>query len=244
MNKTKVALLAFLVSGLLFTSALVVSTADALQETKTLNPTADADVFSEFPESNRGRQHDLRVEEYSQVSLVFLMFDLGGVPSDASVEWAKLGLLTEDAVVYNALISVYYCSNNDWTEDGITYNNKPSYSETPLDTVNVTTMHTPYEWNVTGTVKSTLLAADKRLSLVLKADTPGSVEFYSRQNPFYPSYYPELSVEYDAPPQTGIYIPKELIIVAVIGAVVIGLEIIYLNRKRRKPQAPSQFSAI
>jgi len=235
MDRNKATLFAFFVSGLLFTSVLVVSTANALQEVKTLSPTADSDVFSEFPDSNRGRQHDLRLEENAQESLIFFMFDLGGIPSAATVEWAKLGLLTEDAVVYSALVGVYYCSNNDWTEDGITYNNKPSFTETQMDSVNVTTAQTPYEWNVTETVKSTLLAADKRLSLVLRADiTPAFIQFYSRQNPFNPSYYPELVVQYDAPPQTGIYIPKELIIIAVVGAAAIGLEIIYLNRKRKK----------
>jgi len=222
---------------LLLTSASVMLQAQALVETKTFNPTEDSYTVSEFPDTNVGRRGELRVEKPDIVngveSLGFLMFDLGQIPSDASVGWAKLRLLTE-AVDIRALVGVYYCPSNDWTEFEITYNNKPSFSEMPIDTANVTTVRTRYEWNVTETVKSTLQAADKRLSLVLKADTPGAVYFYSRQNPFSSNYYPELVVQYDAPPQTGIYIPKELIIVAVIGAVAIGLEVIYLNRKRKK----------
>jgi len=223
------------------------SQAQALVEKKTLNPTADSYVESEFPDTNVGRSGDLLVREPAVVngreSLGFLMFDLGQIPSSASVEWARLRLLTTGAVVYKSLVGVYYCSDNGWTEDGITFNNMPSFSQTTLDTANVTTPQTPYEWNVTETVKTTLQSTDKRLSLVLKADTPGFVEFYSRQNPFNPAYYPELVVQYDAPPQTGIYIPKELIIIVVIGAAAIGLEIIYLHKKRRKQPASLPSSA-
>jgi len=227
---------------LLLTSAFLMLQVQALVEAKTLNPIADSYVISEFPDTNVGRRGGFSVETPAVVngleSLGFLMFDLGQIPSSASVEWAKLRLLTTTAVVYKSLVGIYYCSDNDWTEDGITFNNMPSFSQTTLDTANVTTPQTPYEWNVTETVKSTLQSTDKRLSLVLRADTPGSVEFYSRQNPFNPSYYPELVVQYDAPPQTGIYIPKELIIVAVIGAVAIVLTLVYMLRKGRKQPTP------
>jgi len=226
---------------LLLTSVSIMLQAQALVEKKTLNPTADSYVESEFPSTNLGRRGDLLVRELAAVngweSLGFLMFDLSSIPSDASIQWAKLRLLTY-AVDIRALVGVYLCSDNGWTEDGITFNNMPSFSQTTLDTANVSATSTRYEWNITETVKSTLQSGDKRLSLVLRADTLGSVLFYSRQNPFSPNYYPELVVQYDAPPQTGIYIPKELIIVAVIGAAAIVLTLAYMLRKGRKKPTP------
>jgi len=243
MRTSKNVVWSLLVCYLLLELVFALLPVQALLETKTLNPIADSHVRSGDPDVNWGRRGELLVREPAVVngeeSLGFLMFDLGQIPSSALLEWAKLSLLTTtEEVVHSVLVSVYYCSNNDWTEDGLTFNNKPAFSETRLDTVNVTAMQTRYEWNVTDTVKSTLQSANTRLSLVLKADTPGGVFFYSRQNPFNPAYYPELVVQYDAPPQTGIYIPKELIIIIVGGAAAIVLTLVYTLRKDRKQPTP------
>ena len=189
-----------------------------------------------------GRGRVLLVEEDFQESFSFLMFDLAGIPSGATIEEAKLRLHTTGDTSPKAPVSVYYCPSNDWAEMEITYNNKPSSSATSIDTANVTTPMTWYEWNVTDTAKSAFEAEDKRLSLVLKADTHGLVEFSSRNDPLArppTEWRPQLVVLYEAPPPSGNDpILTTIIIIAVIAAVAVGLGLSYVFLKRRKPPSP------
>jgi len=233
---------ALLVLALPFASVLAVPSVKVLREKKTLNPTADSYVAEEGPNTNWGRAWWLRVEGDGPEILAFLMFDLGENPSGAAIEGAALRLYVP-AVDIKAFVGVYYCSSNDWTEDGITYSNRPTFSSNPVDAANVTTASTWYEWNVTDTVQSAFEATDKRLSLVLKANTYGAVEFDSKDDPYarppYKETRPQLVVVYEAPEPSGSD-PLLPVLVAIIsiGAAVIALELAYIHLKRRR-QKPS-----
>lgn len=234
MRRDKSFVFTLLVLVLLLTSVPAISTVQAPRYMKTLNPTADSHVANEGPDKNWGRSWSLFVRGNGTEILAFLMFDLSQIPSDAGVEWAKLRLYAS-YVNIRALISVYHCPNNDWTEEGITYNNKPTFSTTPIDTANVTSINS-YEWNVTGTVQSTLEAADKKLTLVLKADTHTWVNFDSRNKPYASQTRPQLVVLYQASPPSGTDpVLTTLILIVVIGAVAVGLGLSYILLKRRKP---------
>jgi hypothetical protein len=210
-------------------------------EGKILNPIADSDVFEKFPDWNHGRNMTLSVNgKGSHEILSFLMFDLSQVPSGATIEWAMLRLYAK-GVFIKALVSVYYCPSNDWTEGGITYNNKPAFSPNSTDIANVTKPGW-YEWNVTGNFQSAFETADKKLSLVLKADTYGSLAFDSKDNPWTNPYYetrPRLLVSYLAPPPSGnnsILTAAIVIMVIVASATVLALTYILLKRRKRKVQ--------
>jgi hypothetical protein len=207
--------------------------AQAASEVKTINPVADSYVVDEFPDWNRGTSPELvvvhRTGTFSSENIAFLMFDLSGVPSDARVEWAKLRLYAKDVFV-SAPLSLHYCPDNGWTEDGITYNNKPAFSPAAIDTVNVTVSDTWYEWNVTATVKSTLTAADKRVSLVLKAETNGSATFYSRSNTDAP---PQLVVSYSTTPPTSIDPILVGIVAVAASGLAAGLAVTFIRLRRK-----------
>lgn len=241
MLRNKVLLSSLVVLVLLFTSTTTISIVQAPQETKTLEPKADSSVSSESPNFNVGRYYKLEVWVSFEERFSFLMFDLSEIPSGAVIEEAKLRLYTSGDESKKAPISVYHCPSNDWTEDGITYNNKPSFSTTPIDTANVTNTFTWYTWNVTGTVQSTVKATDKRLSLVLKADSQGWVEFMSKNSPFgqpLGSDRPKLVVSYTAPPPSGTNpILTGLIVIGLTGAAIVGLTLTYTHLKKKKPTA-------
>jgi hypothetical protein len=231
-----------LVLALLLTSALITLPVQAPQEMKTLKPIADSHVANEGPDRNWGREWNLFVRGNGTEILAFLMFDLSQVPSGATIEGAKLRLYTM-GVFIKALVSVYYCPSNDWTEEGITYNNKPAFSPNPTDTANVTKQGW-YEWDVTGNFQSAFETADKKLSLVLKADTYGSLAFDSKDNPWTNPYYetrPRLVVSYLAPPPSGNNsILTAAIVIVVIGAAAIVLALTYILLRRRKRQVQVQ----
>ena len=243
MRRGKGFLSALLVLALLVTSALAIPPVQAPRDKKTLNPKADSCARSDSPAWNTGREWYLWVEERFEEMLSFLMFDLSQIPSGATIERAKLRLHTTGDTSKKAPVSVYHCPSNDWTEEGITYNNKPAFSPEPVDTANVTTPMTWYEWNVTATVQSAFEADGKRLSLVLKADTYGLVQFQSKNDPLArpppEDTRPQLVVLYEAPPPSGTDpILTATIIIAVIAAVAVGLGSSYILLKRRRPSSP------
>jgi len=233
-----------LVSALMVLAVLTTLTVQAPLEGKILNPIADSDVRSGFPDWNRGWEWTLWVERFvlsnNSEIIAFLMFDLSPIPAGSTIDWAGLRLHAH-AVDIKALVGVYYCSGNDWTEEGITYNNKPTFSSEPLDTANVT-KRIWYEWNVTGTVKSAFQGADKRLSLVLKADSRGTILFDSRHAPYVDSSpHPQLDVRYWPPPPTeNSTLPTIIVAIIVIGAAATTTALSYTILKRRKTRSPMQ----
>lgn len=241
MHRGKGFLSALLVLALLLTLVHSLLPVKAPLEGKTLNPVADSEVREEFPDWNLGREWSLSVWGNGMETFAFLMFDLSQIPSGATMEWAMLRLYAK-GVFIKALVSVYYCPSNDWTEEGITYNNKPAFSPNPTDTANVTKPGW-YEWNVTGNFQSAFEAADKKLSLVLKADTYGSLAFDSKDSPYahppYPETRPRLVVSYLAPPPSdnnSILTAAIVVVVIVATAMVLALTYILLKRRKRKVQ--------
>ncbi|HEC89098.1 MAG TPA: DNRLRE domain-containing protein, partial [Thermoplasmatales archaeon] len=100
----------------------------------------------------------------------YLKFDLSDIPNNACIYHAKLYMH------YNSVkkddgcnLSVYYITNDSWSEDDITWNDRPSHDGTLQDTVFIPTMSKYYSWNVTNAVESTV-PSDDILSLVLYWD--------------------------------------------------------------------------
>jgi len=210
-------------------------------EIRYLAPIADSYVDSEWPDRNSewmdgNRATSLWVSYRVpwDESIAFLMFDLSPVPSEASITSARLRLCTTGEA--GAYVSVHYCSNNEWTEEGITYNNMPPFSQTPIDSVNVTSPITWYEWNVTNTVQSTLQSDGKKLTLVLRS-AEGPAQFESRNSPWFDGEHrPQLVVVYEAPP-TSDSTPQIIMFIVIIAAVSgTGLSYVLLKRMKHKPK--------
>lgn len=237
MHKSSILLLELLVLALVLASTLAVLPAQALR--KVLLPSADSYVVSEGPTRNWGREWTLDVEADGWESLAFLMFDLSQVPSGATIDSAVLSLHVH-YLYKKAPVGVYYCSSNDWKEDEITYNNSPPFSPDPIDTANVTSTDTWYDWNVTETARPTHQAVDKRLSLVVKAHARVSIEFDSRNSPVSAPPYqaqearPQLIISYQPPPPSnGNSFTIIIIAIAVTGAVTtIALACMFFKRRK------------
>jgi hypothetical protein len=123
----------------------------------TLKPTDDTYVDSSNPSSNYGGQGYLIIENYqllgtSYECIVWLKFNLSSVPSGASIDEATLQLFTT-VVDETFNVTAYYCSDNDWTELGITWNNYPRIGFIPVDSVLAKTQDQWYNWSVLGAVK-------------------------------------------------------------------------------------------
>jgi hypothetical protein len=212
---------------------------EVVEQGKLLRPVEDSDITSEFPDWNRGLFRNLAVST-TLSEFAFLMFDLSEVPSDARITEATLQLFTASVATSSyptPIVGVHYCPSNDWTEDGITYNNKPAFSTEPVDSVNVTQAQRLYEWNVTDIVSTTLQGGNKKLTLVLKAETRRAAGFYSAEQPADPlnDIHPRLRVSYLAPRQSDTNPALNILIAIIIaGAATIALTITYTRLKKRK----------
>lgn len=112
----------FLSAGL---SPLVAQT-----RTSSLNPAADSFVEEVYPDFNYGDTNFLEIanatNEFVKTKYGYLMFDLTKIPSGAAINVSQLRLYALP-VAESHRIGVYYSSNNSWTEDDITWNNKPAF---------------------------------------------------------------------------------------------------------------------
>ena len=59
-------------------------------------------------------------------NLAYLKFDLSSIPEGAYNIRAYLGLYTGAIVSQTTEVIVMFCEDNDWSELGITWSNKPS----------------------------------------------------------------------------------------------------------------------
>lgn len=209
-------------------------------ETKTLNPVADAHIEDNNPSSNFGGKSYLEVSHSSNIfvgeCLALLKFDLSEIPSDVTVQTARLQLYTSIYVTSTHSISVHYSSDNTWTELGINYDDCPSFNTTPTSTTTVASTNTWYEWAVTADVKTALGTADKKLTIVIVSDYHDDSDWVwfeskDQQYSWMEEYIPKLVISYadeDTLPSIGLdsklllYIGTIIILVAIFGAIYLG----------------------
>lgn len=171
----------------------------------TLYPTADAYVNSSSSDTNYGSASSVYVSANAELDFIYVKFDLDSVPSDANILSASLDLLLVNTggTIYGIpsdIIGAYYCSNNSWTEDGITWNNKPTPNASPTSTWSFSLFYT------IGVYKSWAVAADViaavpsgNLTEVFKfssKDGNGYAFFQSREA----TNKPKLEIEYSTAP--------------------------------------------
>jgi hypothetical protein len=97
----------------------------------TFNPTADAFVMQSDPNTNYNGT-ELRVgnnaNEANYASRTFLRFNLGSIPASEQITGATLRLYCYSPYESRSLtIGAYNVSDNTWIENGITWNNQPSF---------------------------------------------------------------------------------------------------------------------
>lgn len=193
-----------LVLSALCLSSFEVNLSSALGSTTVvLNPIADAYVDSANSGTNYGSSANLYVGANSVQYFTYFKFDLSSLPPNANIISATLNAYlyaTGGNVYWQESIGAYYCSDNSWTEDGITWNNKPSFNPTPTSAWSFPALtQVGYKpWGVTADAK-TAQSSSGILTEVLKfvsKSGDGYALYRSREgvNP------PTLSIEYTLTP--------------------------------------------
>jgi hypothetical protein len=171
--------------------------------TATIYSVADAYVSSSSPDENHGDLNSMYVGASSEQDFTYVMFNLSSIPSDAEIISAtlKFYLSSTEGEIYGSpadTIGTHYCSDNSWTELGITWNNKPDFNLEPTSTWAFSLIYTVKvykSWDITEDVKMALPSGI--LTEVLKFESKTgdrSAIFQSRES----LSDPKLEVEYVA----------------------------------------------
>ena len=120
----------------------------------------------------------------------FLKFDLSQISGE--VTSAKLSL--DPTPIGSPTISLYYVSDDSWSESSLTGTNAPSYS-TLIDSKTITSPNR-LEFNVISVINE----SDNTLSLMLKSEQESTnnvySSFYSSEDPQGATWWPYLEINY------------------------------------------------
>ncbi|MBO9201703.1 MULTISPECIES: PQQ-dependent sugar dehydrogenase [Niastella] len=101
----------------------------------------------------------------------YLSFDLTNVTGDAASVVLKVFGKVDLTTVPSVPVGVFSVANTTWTENTITWNNKPATSVAALASTTVTNASaTYYSWDVTNYVKAELTAGRKKVAFALKSE--------------------------------------------------------------------------
>lgn len=144
------------------------------------NAMADSYVNSSYPSRNYGSLGSMSVEGGT---LAYIMFDLSSLPTNATIAKAAMKLFCYSGtwmMIGSGYISAHYCKDNSWTEDTITWENKPAYESNATDR-ETHGMYVGWDvWDVTKDAQTTVMNEDRKLTMVLsRYNIRGS--YYSRE---------------------------------------------------------------
>lgn len=194
-------IVAFFIFSMLCLSVLSIHTSaseDFETKTENLDPRADAFVASYSPDENYGDYYNLwvRNSEYGSSKLIFIKFDLSGIPTEATIQSAQLKLHGgySSTGVY---VSAYYVRDDSWREYGLTYNNKPNISNTLTCTVENISAHSWYSWDITEDAIEAIHDNKELTETLIWGNTTeyGDTHFDSRES----IWPPKLEITYTVP---------------------------------------------
>ena len=204
-KKSSLLIIVIMIFALLWVSPVTVDATTIIGSTTvTLDAIADAYVNASSPATNYGDVSSMYVSASSELDYIYVMFDLSSLPPAAHIISATLRmyLSSTGGDIYGLpadRIGAYYCSDNSWSELGITWNNKPTFSSEPTDTWSFSLIYTykVYKsWDVTADAKTAFSSG--KLTEVMKFSqktSNGYAIFGSREG-----VMPELVVEYSIEP--------------------------------------------
>jgi hypothetical protein len=132
----------------------------------------DASISSNEPAANFGTAQTLEIRDHKkQAYQSYVKFDVSGV--QGVVTSVKLRLYS--TVGSNSVSSVYLVSN-DWAETGITWNNAPGISGSPLDSLDTNETDVWVEYDVTSAV-----SGDGIVSFGFTNNHPNWVNYNARE---------------------------------------------------------------
>jgi hypothetical protein len=155
-------------------------------------PSADAYVSNEYPNSNYGDEDKLFVHAGSNTKRSFLRFDLPVLAQNEVITGAALHLFFGQGGNAGTIIDLHHVSTDDWSENAITWANKPAHEAAPLTSATTLLGNAEMTWNLPVTLFAS--DTDGRISLLLKlADETDNdtATFFSKEaaiNPAVPPY--------------------------------------------------------
>lgn len=236
-----------LVVALMF--SLVVLSAPNVKASNQISITAVADSYvdNSSPDANYGRSIFLYTHKYSEgvaqasagdgtqnfvgpIGNTWLKFDLSQIPSTATIDSVTLKMHTAvwgTRSINN--VGVFTCDDNSWSESGITWNNAPSTSSTPLQTADCGDPNLDYSFNI-----NPVLTGKSAVSIVLEttqfAKEPAVFNSRDLSNP------PTLIVSYTVPFDAGLILPIGIGVAAIV-IVVLGV-FTFKRRTKNNPKKP------
>lgn len=100
----------------------------------------------------------------------YLLFDLASISGNVESVTLRIYGKVDLTTVPSVLVGIFPVSNTTWSENSITWNNKPTSGATELATATVTnTAYSYITWDVTNYVKSELLAGRNKVSFAMKS---------------------------------------------------------------------------
>ena len=124
----------------------------------------------------------------------YLTFDLSAVTGTITGATLKVNGHTQDSRDANIIVGAYAVSNTSWTEQALTWNNKPAPAASALATATVTDATARYyNWSITSYIQSEKAAGHTKVSFVLKnqQETQGQLLWNSKETG---SNAPQLSI--------------------------------------------------
>jgi uncharacterized repeat protein (TIGR02543 family) len=172
-------------------------------------PTVDSWVELTNPNTNHGSDQTLHVRVnwdsgkgiVTNLRRTYLKFDLSSLPSGTEIDSAILHLFRSGA----DNVPSAYSTTDDWTEDGITWNNQPGPGA--LEDSSGTVSGSWIEWDITSYAGSEF-EGDKVLSVVLKFDPESELyqhaDFTSREGTLNQRPWLEISYKHKVTPNIGL----------------------------------------
>ena len=153
--------------------ALPASTNFAAASTLTFTAEADARVHERYPDKNYGNNTLLLVIGPNNPDVEGLVrFTVSG--TGGSIQSARLRLYVTTNNSSNS--PAVYGADNNWTETGVTWNNRPARISNELDNLGSTSPNTWVEYDVTGFV-----TGNQTYTFALVADSGDGIDFSSRE---------------------------------------------------------------
>ncbi len=142
----------------------------------TLSAKADATVFSSYPTKNYGKSTNLAANRNPEVSS-YLQFNLSE-QKNKTINKALLRLYTTSSASKYTTQSIYSSNSNNWSEELITYNNRP-LRVTKISSIRGAKTNQFVEFNVTDLVRKNL-GGD--VTFILVNANNDRIDFLSREN--------------------------------------------------------------
>jgi hypothetical protein len=226
-----------ILTPVILTILLIFSSSVGKASPKIVTASSDTYVVANAPSSSFGRENYLEVaDSKAAFSLAFLMFNLSGLSYvfNASSE-IKLQLCVFN-VTSPHVIGVYWCLNNTWNEDNLTFEDIGHFvkSDLPESVASVAAGNSWYEWAVTYFVwNATQQGHFDRITLVLQVEQSRQendfVLFYSKDQDLL-EYRPQLVFSYKS---SSPDITPYIILASVVLAGII-LVAYWFSRKRKR----------